>query len=139
MVENPVLVDAGASRMDVAQGRLGDCWFLAGIASLTQYPTLFKRVCPTDNQSFDKRDYCGAFHFCFWQGGEWVDVIIDDRLPTINNQLIFVHSKSRNEFWSALMEKAYAKYEVIFEFHFHFVVPDIVFFSSLDCVAPMRH
>lgn len=113
MVKDPVLVDAGASRMDVAQGRLGDCWFLAGIASLTQHKALFERVVSVHDQSFGK-DYCGAFHFCFWQGGEWVDVVIDDRLPTINNQLIFVHSKSRNEFWSALMEKAYAKYDSLF-------------------------
>ncbi|KAM7398127.1 hypothetical protein PAMA_006148 [Pampus argenteus] len=83
----------GASRFDFGQG---------GIDIQPVQPGLEVQVVPMD-QSF--KDYAEIFHFRFWRYGKWVNVVIDDYLPTINNQLLSVRFTSGNEFWGPLLEK----------------------------------
>jgi hypothetical protein len=52
----------GLSRFDLNQGRIGNCWFVAALADLTQRPDFISQIIPK-GQSFKKADYCGIFHF----------------------------------------------------------------------------
>lgn len=107
LLRNPCLIMDGVSRFDIIQGEIGDCWMLAALGSLTMQKQFLEKVLPKD-QGFQS-DYAGIFHFRFWQFGDWVDVVIDDRLPFLNGNYLSVHARTSNEFWPSLLEKAYAK------------------------------
>ncbi|XP_060100641.1 calpain-13 [Heteronotia binoei] len=107
ILENPKLIVDGVSRFDILQGEIGDCWFLAALGSLTVQQQFLENVVPKD-QGFIS-SYAGIFHFRFWHFGDWVDVVIDDRLPFLHGKYLSVHPRSTNEFWPSLLEKAYAK------------------------------
>lgn len=105
---------------------LGDAWLFGAITNLAINQELLCQVVPVD-QNFLKKQYYGVFHFRysksnffklvddkyvynrFWQYGKWVEIVIDDRLPTCNGRLIYMCKTKFHEFWGALLEKAYAK------------------------------
>lgn len=120
LCSDPHLFVNGISAHDLNQGHLGNCWFVAACSSLASREALWQKVIPDwkDQEWYkDKPEsYAGIFHFRFWRFGNWTDVVIDDRLPTVNGgQLVYCHSHDSNEFWSALVEKAYAKLHGCYE------------------------
>ena len=62
-----------------------------------------------DDQEWSSDQYSGVFRFRLWRFGEWVEVVVDDLIPTKDGVPIFNHSSDSNEWWPALLEKAYAK------------------------------
>ncbi|KAM3932678.1 uncharacterized protein RB166_005689 [Leptodactylus fuscus] len=104
----PHFVVDGVSLFDILQSRLGDCWVLSAIGSITLKPELLQKIMPL-GQGYSV-GYAGIFHFRFWHLGEWVDVVIDDKLPFLDGKYLSVRPSCENEFWPCLLEKAYAKF-----------------------------
>ncbi|XP_011495120.1 PREDICTED: calpain-C [Ceratosolen solmsi marchali] len=119
----PIFVSDTPTQFDVIPG---DKWLVSCLGVLHLSKGLFYRVVPADqgfgnyngndvggvdNESLDspKRDYCGVFRFRLWWCGTWVEVLVDDRLPAVHGRLAFVQSRHSEQFWPALLEKAYAK------------------------------
>jgi len=94
---------------DVVPGKLGDRWLVQCLGCLYSSKGLFYRVVPADQGFHSQDDYAGIFRFRIWWCGSWREVLVDDRLPTVNNRLVFISSNNSTEFWPALLEKAYAK------------------------------
>ena len=117
--ERPKFTVDGATRGDVGQGGLGDCWAISAMASLSGRPDLLKVVIPDlYQQVLYGSKYCGILRFRFYHFGSWTEVVIDDILPfKENGALIFAHNPEARrpggtrEWWLSLLEKAYAKLE----------------------------
>ena len=104
--KDPKFVVGKRDRFDVNQGELGNCWFLSALANLAENGRCFDRVVPRD-QDFDKGKYKGIFRFrffrlnpydfssmyCFDRFNSWVEVVVDDLLPTRNGKLIYLRSR----------------------------------------------
>ncbi|XP_042898782.1 calpain-C [Parasteatoda tepidariorum] len=126
---DPLFVDDAPDKLPLISGKLGDPWFLSCVGCLGSTRGLFYRVVPADQNFSTASEYIGIFRFRIWWCGEWKEVVVDDRLPTVANKLIFVHSPARNTFWPCLLEKAYAKLHGSYE--------ALKYGTSLDCLADL--
>jgi len=108
LVSHPRVFVDGTSRRDVIQGVLGDCWLLSTCAAIAKKEDLLYKVI-NPNQTLYGADYTGLIEVKLWRYGDWVTVYIDDRLPQKNGSYCYARCSDPNEFWVALIEKAYAK------------------------------
>ncbi|KAG8874197.1 hypothetical protein FRB97_006084 [Tulasnella sp. 331] len=129
--DSPEFFVDGATASDISQGALGDCWFLSALG-VAAGRGLIEKICVARNEKV------GIYGFIFWRDSGWVDVIIDDLLFTKvprwealstreqmiyhadkdkydrtarkgSKNLFFAKSRTDNETWVPLIEKAYAK------------------------------
>lgn len=61
IVENPHFALSGKKKYDINQGELGDCWFLAALADISQDEDLINFIVPTGQSCTE--NYAGIFHF----------------------------------------------------------------------------
>ncbi|KAJ9447957.1 Calpain-B [Diplonema papillatum] len=110
---------------DIDQGALGDCWFLAAVASCAEWPeqlivpifrdaTKLRRDAASYNEQHRAEVAAGAFRVRLAKHGWWKWHIVDTYLPVqpLNEPggPCFARNKQEpNELWVALLEKCYAK------------------------------
>ncbi|OWF50689.1 calpain-2 catalytic subunit-like [Mizuhopecten yessoensis] len=113
LCKKPRFLSNDITSCKIQSGQLGSNWLIGCFTCLTSAPSLMKHCIPV-GQEFDDK-YVGIFRFRFWRFGQWTEIVIDDRLPTLNGELLYSRSSDPTEFWPALFEKAYAKLQGCYE------------------------
>ena len=98
--------DDQVSQNDLRQGSLGDCYFLAALSAMTEFPGLVDQLF----RGGAKKSSNGYYEVFMFIDEEWQIVIIDDFVPALNGSNFpqFVRP-SRNAIWPLLLEKVWAK------------------------------
>ena len=101
---------------DIAQGQVGDCWLLSGIASLAEFDgaihRLFRKTENLDQMPFaDGRP--NMYTITLWDLPTWteVDIVVDERLcarKDIKGALFGAKATEDGELWVCYLEKAIA-------------------------------
>ena len=86
--KRPSFISKNPGTFDIIPGNYGDTWLVPAFSCLTLAPALIQKCIPED-QAFDEK-YGGIFRFRFWRYAEWIEIVIDDRLPTYNGKYLFV-------------------------------------------------
>lgn len=115
---------------------IGDCWFISALSVLATRDELLRggvanfeisstfKAGKKEAEMFSRGVYPPIFHiyrkkgmyvFRFFKNFKWVYVLIDDRLPTKDGEIVFAKCKNENELWVPLIEKAYAKLHGCYE------------------------
>jgi len=94
----------------VRQGGLGDCWLLAAMAAISEWPERIKKI--MNNVKEYPKD--GKFELTMWLYGKPTRVTIDDNLPGkargTKFWTKFTHPSRNGAWWATILEKAAAKY-----------------------------
>jgi hypothetical protein len=98
---NPLFADNGPTSDDVAQGYLGDCYFLATLSSIASVdPTVIRE------RIVDLGD--GTYAVQLKKNGAETFVRVDADLAVNRSSLAYADLGAQNSTWVALMEKAFA-------------------------------
>ena len=90
----------------IAQGRLGDCYFLAACSAIAIYPQRLERLF-ISGRTYNPE---GLYAVAVCVNGIWEEILVDDYFPCVaeSRQPAFSHGTDRS-LWVMLLEKAWAK------------------------------
>lgn len=116
----PRLFVGGISPNDIKQGMLGDCYFVAALATLAEWPERVEKIFVTK-----KADQAQVFGVNLYKDGIFQTIWVDNYFPVFNQNVESVRKANGeelgragepifaaaygNELWVAVAEKAYAK------------------------------
>lgn len=103
---------------DISQGEDGDCWFLAGLGTITLHDPGFLQQHIHENDN-------GTYTVTFYSGGKPVKITVDGTLPvnvdpkkgSFAGGLVYAHSNNttsggdNTSLYAAIYEKAYAQFK----------------------------
>ncbi|CAM9380169.1 unnamed protein product [Ectocarpus sp. 6 AP-2014] len=102
----------------VMQGAVGDCWFLAGLAVVSERADLIGRVVGSNGPLADE---LGCFEVNLFKDGRWESVVVDSWLPCKDPARLkgkekgldylpaFAKAFNNNQIWPCIVEKAFSK------------------------------
>ncbi|CAM9563682.1 unnamed protein product, partial [Laminaria digitata] len=107
----------GFKPQDIRQGAVGDCWFLAGLAVISERRDLIARVLGGNGLLSDN---VGCYEVNLFKDGRWESVLVDSWLPCKDpsglkgkekglDHLPAFAKASNNQIWPCIVEKAFAK------------------------------
>merc|ERR1719162_1649122 len=92
---------------DIAQGVLGDCWFLAALAGLAEFEGAVFHLFQEKTVQPDGKYTLNIFNA---KNKAWEAVVIDDFIPLGPDGQPLMAKPQDNEMWVLLAEKAFAKW-----------------------------
>merc|ERR1719160_1751736 len=92
---------------DIAQGSLGDCWLLAGLAGLAEFEGAIFHIFKERALTPDGKYTCNFYDM---NSKQWHEVVIDDFIPVGPDGSPCCAKPQDNEVWVLLVEKACAKW-----------------------------
>lgn len=96
-MKNPVLFNGKIGPNDIQQGKLGDCYFLAGLAALVERPDRISNLFLT--RELNQQRY---FSVKMLYKGKWMTVCMDEYIPWYNNMPAFSRA-NQGELWVILL------------------------------------
>jgi len=105
---SPVVFDS-ISPCGILQGTLGDCWLLASIAALAEFPAYLPTLFGGAGHRADGRYEVSLYNAV---SGAWETIVIDDRVPSrssASGPTALFAKPHNNELYVILIEKAFAK------------------------------
>ena len=91
---------------DIKQGKIGNCWFLAGAAAIAEKPERLKSVFVNSEISNE-----GIYALNMYALGVPITITIDDRVPLWDGteRTLFADIGKDKSLWAPILEKAFAK------------------------------